>query len=558
MLATIEVLAVFLVSTVLLATNRIRYDIIGIGSVAVLVAMGIVTPTAAMTDFAALPVFVLGMVMIISKTISNSGIMEKFGDILTRSFKNQFMVLGGLFLMIGVLSGFMSDVALTLMMIPVAYILQEKLKQSPAKFLMPFSFMAVIGGRYTVASNSSNLVLYGLWLQNKGTYLPFFTFSIPGLIIVLVAVPVLIAIYLVLPARVKPVTSVDEFKTGEYLTEASVEEGSEVLGKTVGEFEDTYNVRVVGIYPGRISKQNRVLRKGDVILVRLKPEIFTILSGIRGLKIAPSEMQDEESIVSEVFIMPDSRMIGVSLNDIRSAARYNVAILGISAYAKKILGRLRSIKVEAGDVLLISGREDDIVEFMTQEALAPLHQREIKIYNVRRGMVAVGALGVAVAISTAGVNIAYAYLVAIIIIIAARALSLKEIYKSVEWPILIFVGTFLVIGNAIVSSGLSADIAYLTAGSIVLLFAVTLLFATSVGNIGAAVVMGPIAFLFPDPLKALTVVAMASTCTFVTPWGNQSNLLVQTPGGYTSRDFAVYGAIMTILVFAVTMLYAFA
>lgn len=554
--SVILVLIVFIASTALLLTNRIRYDLVGIGTVVVIIAAGLVTPTLAMAEFASLPVFLLGMVMVISKTISDSGVMEKFGEILSRRFKNEYVMLAILFLIIGLMSGFMSDVALTLMMIPIAYILSEKLKKSPTKYLIPFAFIAVLGGRFTVASTSSNLILYDLWYQKYHTYLPYFTFSIPGLIIVIVAIPVIIGISILLPNRIKPVSDIEDFKTGEYLTEAKVMEGSEVEGKTIGEFESQYNVRVVGVYPGRISKKNRVLRKDDVMIVRVKPEIVTIISGIKGLKIAPTEANIDESSVTEVFIMPDSRLIGTPISNVKSAARLDIAVLGISAYGKKIVGRLRTITVQSGDVLMISGKDEDIAEFITQESLAPLHKREIKILNWKRGIVAIIALAFAVALSSAGVNLAYAYLLAIVIILATRSLNFKEIYHSIEWPILVFVGTYLVFGSVIVSSGLSTYISTITAGSVVILFLLALLFANVVGNVASAVIMGEIALSFPDPLKALTVVAMAASCTFITPFGNQSNLLVKSPGGYTTKDYAIYGSIVVALVFLITMIYA--
>lgn len=556
MLKLIEVLVIFVVSTVLLISNRVRYDIIGIGTVVVLVVLGIVTPTIAMAEFASIPVFILALVMILSSTISGSGIMEKLGEMLTRRFKNEYIVLGILFLSIGLLSGFMSDVALTLMMIPIAYVIAEKLKHSPTKYLMPFAFIAVLGGRFTVASTSSNLILYGLWYQRFGSYLPFFTFSMPGLIIVIAAIPLVILITRLLPDRVKPVTSLEEFKTGEYLTEASLEEGSEILGKTVGEIEASYNVRIVGVYPGRIGKKNRVLRKGDVIIIRVRPETIATLSGIKGVNIAPSQFFDQESKLTEVFIMPDSKLVGTTISNMVSASRYNIAILGISAYGKKIFGRLRTLTVQSGDVLLVSGHEGDIAEFMSSESLAPLHQRDIKILNVRSGAIALGSLAIAVGLASAGVNIILAYLIAVIILLATKVLDVKDIYHSIEWPIIIFIGTYIVFGDALVSAGITGYISDFTAGSILILFLMSLFFANLIGNVASAVIMGPVAFLFPDPLKAVVVVAMAASCTFITPWGNQSNLLVMSPGGYTVKDYALYGTMLVILAFIITYLYA--
>ena len=556
----IEVLAVFIISTAILLTNKVRYDLVGIVSALSLILLGVISPTDAIVTFASLPVFLLAVVMIISKAISDSGIMEKFGDFLTKKFNNGYMIITVLLLATGIMSGFMSDVALTLMMIPLAYSLADKLKKSPSKYLMPFAFIAVIGGRYTVASTSSNLILYSLWYQNTNphTFLPYFTFSYPGFIILLLSVPLIIFISIMIPDRKKAEVDIENYKTGEYLTEAKIGPDSEVIGKTVAEFEKMYSVRIVGIYPGRIGRKDRVIESGDIIIVRLKPENVTAISAIKGVTIAPSEVIQESTSLNEIFIMPNSRLVGRSIIDLKYASRFNLAVLGISAYGKIISGRLRTILLEAGDVLLVSGNEKDIAEFIIENGLAPLRKRDIKIIKWKSGLVALGALVLAVILSTVGVNILVSYGIALVIILATRSLNFKDMYSRVEWPIVVFVGSYLVVGGAVISSGVSISIDYWIAGSVVLLFIITFLLANLIGNVASAIIMGPIAFSFSNPLVALTVVAMAASSTFLTPFGNQSNLLVQSPGGYKTKDYMIYGSILVVLVFVVTMIYALA
>ena len=556
----IEVLAVFIISTAILLTNKVRYDLVGIVSALSLILLGVISPTDAIVTFASLPVFLLAVVMIISKAISDSGIMEKFGDFLTKKFNNGYMIITVLLLATGIMSGFMSDVALTLMMIPLAYSLADKLKKSPSKYLMPFAFIAVIGGRYTVASTSSNLILYSLWYQNTNphTFLPYFTFSYPGFIILLLSVPLIIFISIMIPDRKKAEVDIENYKTGEYLTEAKIGPDSEVIGKTVAEFEKMYSVRIVGIYPGRIGRKDRVIESGDIIIVRLKPENVTAISAIKGVTIAPSEVIQESTSLNEIFIMPNSRLVGRSIIDLKYASRFNLAVLGISAYGKIISGRLRTILLEAGDVLLVSGNEKDIAEFIIENGLAPLRKRDIKIIKWKSGLVALGALVLAVILSTVGVNILVSYGIALVIILATRSLNFKDMYSRVEWPIVVFVGSYLVVGGAVISSGVSISIDYWIAGSVVLLFIITFLLANLIGNVASAIIMGPIAFSFSNPLVALTVVAMAASSTFLTPFGNQSNLLVQSPGGYKTKDYMIYGSILLVLVFVVTMIYALA
>ncbi len=554
---SLVVIAVFIISVILLISNRIRYDIIGIGAVFVLLAFGITKISAITLEIGSLPVILLGIVMIVSKTISDSGIIDKFAEVVSRKIRNETAMLAVLFLIVALLSGFMSDVALTLMMIPLSYFIADKQKKSTSKYLLPFAYVAVLGGRYTVASTSSNVILYDLWYTETGHFLPFFQFSNPGIYIILAGIPVALLISHLIPNRAKKITSIDEFKTGEYLTEVIVGKESEVIGKSISDFEKDYGVRVVAIYPGRISWRERTIFGGEVLLIRLKPESLTTLSGIKGLKLTIPSSSAENLSLREVFVMPESRLIGQQLSQIREAGRYNISVIGISAYGKRIFGRFRTITVESGDVLLLSGNDEDIAAFISDNALGPLSQREMRVFNPTKGAISIGSLAIAVILASVGVNLILSFGTALIIMLVTRTLNVKQMYRHIQWPILIFVGTYLVLGSAIISSGVSTFLAALIFGSPLLLFALTVLLANTIGNVGSAVIMGPIAMGFPDPLKAIVVVAMAASSTFATAFGNQSNLIVQGAGEYTSRDYAIYGLMLIGVAFAVTAIYIY-
>jgi di/tricarboxylate transporter len=74
------VLIVFIISVILLISNRIRYDIIGIGAVFVLVVFGITKISTVTAEIGSLPVLLLGIVMVVSRSISESGLIDKFAD----------------------------------------------------------------------------------------------------------------------------------------------------------------------------------------------------------------------------------------------------------------------------------------------------------------------------------------------------------------------------------------------------------------------------------------------------------------------------------------------
>ncbi|HLH86691.1 MAG TPA: SLC13 family permease, partial [Thermoplasmataceae archaeon] len=229
----LETLIVFVGSAAILVTNRVRYDLVGLGAVAALVILGVVSPIQAAMNFGSITVVLLALVMILSKSVSETGILDKFGELIARSLKNEVLILFMLLLSIGFLSGFFSDVALTLMMIPVAYYLSDKIKKSPSKYLLPIAFVSVLGGRYTVTSTSSNVILYNLYYQDTGHFLPFFQFLIPGLPIMVAGIPIAIIISRIIKGRAKQVTNVEQFKTGDYLIEVMVQQGSEIDGKSV-------------------------------------------------------------------------------------------------------------------------------------------------------------------------------------------------------------------------------------------------------------------------------------------------------------------------------------
>ncbi|GGM76148.1 permease [Thermogymnomonas acidicola] len=551
----VYVIVILVASVALLITNRIRYDLVGLGTVLALVLLHIVSPTAAIENFGSIPVITLALVMITSKTIANSGILDKVGDILIRRLKNEYVILAIIFLLVGVLSGFMSDVALTVMMIPLFFYIADKMGRSSSKYLMPLAFVAVLGGRYTVLSTSSNIVLYDLWYQKTGSFLPFFQFFIPGFIILIIGIPVLLIISRIMPNRKNPVSTIEGFKTGEYLTEAEVQGDSPLVGRTLGEVEKQFSIRVVSVYPGRLSSPERVLAAGDILVIRVRPENIPALSGIRGLRLAPSEKMTPGDSVAEVFVMPDSRLVGSTISESQYVKRYNISIIGISAYGKRIIGRLRTVKISAGDVILLSGKEEDIAEFISQMSLAPMHKRDIRILSWRDGLISLGALALAVALSELGLDIVYAFLIAVLILVATRTLNFKSMYQYVEWQIVVFVGCFLSLGSALTSSGIITYLGHVVAGSPLFLFLMTVLLANTIGNVGAAIIMGPVAIGFPSAVKALTVVAMAASSTFMTPFGNQSNLVVLSPGGYRPRDYLVFGSIITVEVMALTLAY---
>ena len=87
----------------------------------------------------------------------------------------------------------------------------------------------------------------------------------------------------------------------------------------------------------------------------------------------------------------------------------------------------------------------------------------------------------------------------------------------------------------------------------------TLLFSQVMSNVGATVMMVPIAISVAlatggSPAAYAMLVAISSSNTFLISSGHPALMMVAGPGGYTSRDFLRVGLPFTALMLATTLL----
>jgi di/tricarboxylate transporter len=140
--------------------------------------------------------------------------------------------------------------------------------------------------------------------------------------------------------------------------------------------------------------------------------------------------------------------------------------------------------------------------------------------------------------------------------------SLRELYESIEWPVIVLLGAMFPLSRALESSGGAntlGDFIYNLSGNmtpwmlLMVLIILTMLLSNIINNAAAALLMAPVALsiagsmaISADPL--LMTVAVGASCAFLTPIGHQSNTLVMGPGGYHFGDYWRMGLPLSILV----------
>ena len=178
------VLAALTLAIVLLLTRIVRYDVVSLLVMALLIIGGIISPEKALAFIGSTTVVVLGSIMIISKALEESGFLDKLAEELDRVLKNEYLLLVVVLLIVSLSSGFMSDVALVSIFIPFMYAVSRNHNKRLSKYLLPLSYAAIVGGRYTIFGTSTNLIIDQLWFERFGKYLSVFQFLNIGLAIV--------------------------------------------------------------------------------------------------------------------------------------------------------------------------------------------------------------------------------------------------------------------------------------------------------------------------------------------------------------------------------------
>ena len=155
-----------------------------------------------------------------------------------------------------------------------------------------------------------------------------------------------------------------------------------------------------------------------------------------------------------------------------------------------------------------------------------------------------------------------AFILAILLYIFTGILPIREIYKQIDWPIIILLGCMIPISNALESTGSSQLIADLvlnvTSGLpswciIALIMIITMCLSDIVNNAATALIMAPIAVSIAMSMGAnvdafLMSVAIGASCAFLTPIGHQCNALILGPGGYKFTDYWKMGLPLEILI----------
>lgn len=563
----------------LLIWGRFRYDLIAFSALAVALVAGVVPKEAAFSGFGHPATVIIALVLIVSRGLFASGAIELITRHLISSGRSLAAHIGIMSTLSAALSAVMNNVAALALLMPVDMQAAGRAKRSPALTLMPLSFASILGGMITLIGTPPNIVIAQFRESALGEAYGMFDFAPVGATIAIIGVIYIALIgWRLIPAeRTKHDTAQELANLEGYVAEASVPEKSPSIGKVVRELHslaEENDVQILGLVrrgkrlPG--FARSETIRKGDTLVLEAGPEAIETFVGAAGLQYAGAHKHAGPLAgtlsMSEVVVPDAARIAGRSAMDVRLLYRHGVTLLGVSRQGKKFRERVRKLAILPGDILLLLGREKDVDDAVSWLGCLPLAPRGLQVAQRDKAWLAVGLFAAAITLASLGwlyLPIALAACVALYVLL--RIVPLSQVYDSVEWPVIVLLGSLIPIGAALEASGGTALIAQQivswTAGYspiivLTILMIVTMTLSDVLNNVATALIAAPIAVdvagklnVSPDPF--LMAVAVAASCAFLTPIGHKNNTIIMGPGGYRFGDYWRMGLPLEIIVIAV-------
>jgi di/tricarboxylate transporter len=521
---------------------------------------------------------------ILSEGIAKTGAIGILRDLLIRwggkNSTQQIFLLGAI---VGPVTAFINNTAVVAVFIPIVEDWCKKQNISVSKLLIPLSHVTVLGGMLTLIGTSTNLLAsgvskdlgYGEFGLFQFTQLGLITFII-GLIYISFAAPKL------LPARRKPASKLfnGEYNLKSYISEVVIKPSSSLAGKTLAftQLQRKFDLDVLEIVRNdvRFSQPlaDKVLNVGDILIVRGTREELLKIRDEKGIDIVPDiQFEDEpleadlssgEEGIAEVLILDNSELIGSTLKDVRFRQRYNATVLAIRRGGELLKPRLGRIPLKFGDLLLVQGPKQSIVGLQTEEGVLVIEQKDVENTRKDKAIIAVGIiLGVIIAAAFEWIPILIGALAGVVLMILTGCLKPGEIYGAVRWDVIFLLAGLIPLGAAMKNSGateflanglVNLGVSLHLSGYWILVacYLATALLTEILSNNATVVLMLPLAAeiaksLDLNPFAFMFAVTFASSNSFMTPIGYQTNTMVYGPGGYKFLDFTRLGAPLTFI-----------
>ena len=515
--------------------------------------------------------------MVVGQGLVNTGALQPVAQGLGKLWAaNPFLTFLLTLVIGGILSAFVNNTPIVVLLLPVLISVCVRNRQSPNGVLMPMGFATIIGGMVTTIGTSTNLLVVSLAQDLGVSEFGMFDFAKPALFAGVIAIAYL---WLVAP-RILPQR---EFQLLDYSprlfdTRLRLNETSPVVGKSLAEAIATAggDMKVV-----RIRRKNTILmplpdvelREGDRLRVQDSPSnLMAYADALKATMVSEDQevisdvnpLEAEGQSVAEIAVVQGSSLDKTSLRYAQVLLRYQLTVLALHRAGEEIWRpreELHDVVLQPGDVLLVQGPTNRIAE-LKQDAQFLVLDATIDLPQTRRAPLALGVLVTVVLTAAFGwVPIAISSVAGAVFMVISGCLNMSSALRSVSPSVYFVVVASLALGQALITTGAtdyvtSAFVAATVDASPTIVMSLLMLLLAILTNVvsnnAAAVIGTPIAVGIASQLNLpaepfVLAVLFGANMSYATPMAYQTNLLVMSAGNYRFSDFVKVGLPLTIL-----------
>lgn len=478
----------------------------------------------------------------------------------------------------GILSAFLNNTPIVVMLLPMLVGVALRNKLAPSSLLMPVGFATLVGGMATTIGTSTNLLVVAIAADLGLEPFEMFDFTVPVLLVGSIGV---LYLWLVaprlLPEREQPLSdrAPRVFNAMLHINDASKACGlsfAECLSLTSNEMRVDRIERGEGLAVTKLPSVT--IGAGDRLAVRDTPERLKDFEKQLGAKlysetgledIADASAAAEQQFLAEIVVTRGSLLHRGTLTSTRFAQRTGLIPLALhrarEAGSEEISGNIETIRLRAGDVVLVQGTRAQL-ESLKGSGTALVLDGTTDLPTTHRANRALAIMSLVVLAAALGLlPISISALIGVGAMLATRCLSWQDIAKSLSAQVVMIIVASLALGIALTETGGALFIAqsFVNAVSILptnfILSALMLVMAVLtnvVSNTAAGVIGTPIAIqvareLGVDPEPFILAVIFGANMSYATPFGYQTNLLLLSAGGYKFTDFLRAGVPLTVI-----------
>lgn len=605
--------AILVVTLALFIWGKIRADAVALLSMVSLYAFGILTVKETFSGFSNTTVVMIAALFIVGEAMSKTGVTSWLGNkivLLSNSKTNKFLIL--LIFGTAIISGFVSNTGTVASLIPVAIAAAWRLKTTASKMLIPLAFAANTGGLLTLTGTPPNIIANQALIEAGYEGFNFFEYAYIG-------IPLLVAIVLymrfigvkLLPNNASnKIEDIDEsiqtlensYQIFEGFWKVRIRPNSSAIGQKLQNLhlDSEMGISVVKIIPfeigaidilkkvglsaqesDKILEENIELKMNDELILNCsenRVQRFIDKYNVAAQKIEGDSDFVKENILSdeiglsELIVAPRSSYRGKKINVGRFASKYNVQVIALNRYKKRIRGR--EFVLQEGDTILVRAKWKDIKEIQdeSKDFMIVGHPEELakevgKIST--KGIISILAMTFMVCMLVAGIfSSAIVVMITAMLLVAGGCINMTQSYRSINWNVVIIIAGMIPMGVALQKTGAAKLVAdamvdflgelhptYFLAG----VFLITTSLSQVMSNSATSILMAPIIIsaaleLGYSPIPFMMILAVSASTAFLTPFGTTTNMMVMNAGNYTFKDYAKVGAGLLCVFFVISLI----